>query len=165
MVNIGRLIVKLFLIFITLCLTLVSIISGVSIGLLFSSPDNIYLDMNNMAISMNNTKMEIGIPYAINNLGFYDINNMRIYYNISAFNSTDRFHLTEGESLVGSFPARIIINSSINITANMSREVNHTLWSTWKIDLDVEMQVRGLYALDLMNFVIGFIVNYTLWGS
>ena len=164
MVRVVKLIIKLFLIFLTLCLTLVTIISGISIGLIFSSPDNISLDLSNSQCNINGTQVDINVPYTINNLGFYGINDVSLYYNISAYNNTNSFQLMDGNLLIGSFPARTNTNTNLTILFNYTEEINVSQWILWNINLHFEMRLSGLYALDLMNFIIGFTMNYTLGG-
>ncbi|MBD3227925.1 MAG: hypothetical protein GF329_07025 [Candidatus Lokiarchaeota archaeon] len=109
-------------------------------------------------------KGNIGIQYNINNEGFYDINGINVYYNISAFNSTNQINLLDGNINLGSIARRKNVSSSLNITFFISQIINETLWQEWNITFNLEMHLSGLYALDLMSFTVGFEFNYSLWG-
>jgi hypothetical protein len=164
MVNVFKLLVKILLVFLSVCLTIVSLISGISVGLIFSDPNNINLQLNDTYININGTQLDLGMPYTINNMGFYDLNNMEFNCSVSAYNESDFFYVGQGIESMGNFPAQTITHDDFNLTIIMSESVNLTLWSLWNISLSLNIRLSGLYALDLIHFTFGFLRNYTFGG-
>ena len=164
MVNVFKLLVKILLVFLSVCLTIVSLISGISVGLIFSSPDNVYLDIDSTYMDFNGYNLSLGVPYSINNMGFYNLNNMEFNCNISAFNESGSFYVGQGSAPMGSFPAQTETDDNFNMTIIMSESVNMTLWNLWNISLNLDVRLSGLYALDLISFTFGFTYNYSIGG-
>ncbi|MHA1733131.1 MAG: hypothetical protein ACTSU5_14380 [Promethearchaeota archaeon] len=137
-------------------LSMVSVISGISVGQLFSRSDNIDVQEENRKLDYASGSLQI--PMRINNQGFYDINDLRVDYNITLVDSSGnpvQVVASNGVAEVGNFPGRQDRNATIDMMFTVPETpLDQLVAAGTRMRLD--MRITGKYALDLMDFAIAF---------
>jgi len=83
--RVFRLIFRIFISLLTLSVTIVSILGGLSAVLILSNPENIGVDPGNVDINFNYPPLDINftLPFNITNAGFFDLENLELKIDLS----------------------------------------------------------------------------------
>jgi hypothetical protein len=84
--RVFRWIVRLFLLVLTLSMTVVSVLGGMSAALILGNPDNIQIRPDLAQFSHNITdvnSMYLRVPFNITNAGYFDLTNLKIDFKMS----------------------------------------------------------------------------------
>jgi len=164
LVRIARTTLRVIMLIIQLCLTLVSIMGTLSSILITSSPYNIYIDTP--IVNMDNSSLSVTVPFGLNNTGLYDFTNVSL--NVKAEFSNASIQPTPvlinmGSSSISNIPAG---NNFYDSTAFSATNIDITPVTSissivnWEVKL--LLTIISFYSLNLISFEI--ILNVTLGG-
>jgi hypothetical protein len=111
--RVFRWIVRLFLLVLTLSMTVVSLLGGMSAALILGDPNNIRVPSGTIQYNFNITdvnSMYLRVPFNITNAGYFDLTNLKIDFKISMI--YDHVNLTTPG--VNTTTSVLIFDKSIN---------------------------------------------------
>jgi hypothetical protein len=78
--RIFRLIVRIFIVLLTLSVTVVAMLGGMSAFMILGNPDNIGIDPSEMDINFNPSPLNINftIPFNLTNAGYFNLENLEV---------------------------------------------------------------------------------------
>ncbi len=82
--RVFRLIFRIFIAVLTLSVTTVSILGGLSAVIILREKDNLQIDFDNAEFNFNESTLEtnFSLPFQVNNTGYFDIENLELYLEI-----------------------------------------------------------------------------------
>lgn len=180
--RVFRLIFRIFISLLTLSVTIVSILGGLSAVLILSNPENIGVDPGNVDINFNYPPLDINftLPFNITNAGFFDLENLELKidlamnfthvdYPIIGVNTTREIPVFTNCSNFGTIPKGVTRN--FNFTGLFSDFYfpplfNFTTDIDWLRDSPADVlfyanfTVSLDYSIGLHSLTIGFIDIY-----
>lgn len=170
--RIFRLIVRMFLFILASSMSLVSFLGGYSAALIFTNEENIQIDVDYEGNPfLNPTDFEIDIEFEINNLGYFDLEDLEIELKLNlvydwknktgnGVNVTTEVNIYEDEKSFATIPAGERKKFKISIDYEDLKYINFTFIA---LNADLtrdpvfdfiaeELKISAKYSLGLISF-------------
>ena len=182
--RVFRLIFRIFIALLTLSVTMVSILGGLSAVVILSDKDNIQIDFDNAEFNLdiNNSTLEIeninfSLPFKLNNTGFFDLENLEVgiqlflnYSDIGMMNDTKIVKILDKTQNFGDIPKGVIgdfvffgENSSF-LHENFPHPITEINWlrgppalefyANFTVSLDYSIGMHSL-SITILNLFVG----------
>ena len=182
--RVFRLLFRIFISLLTLSVTVVSILGGLSAVLILSNTDNIQPDFDNAEFNLdiNNSTLEIeninfSLPFKLNNTGFFDLENLEVsiqlflnYSDILMMNDTNVVKILDKTQNFGDIPKGVIgdfvffgDNSSF-LHENFPHPITEINWlrgppalefyANFTVSLDYSIGMHSL-SITILNLFVG----------
>lgn len=174
--RVFRLIFRIFIALLTLSVTMVSILGGLSAVVILSDKDNIQIDFDNIEFNFNISTLEtnFSLPFKVNNTGYFDIEDLEIdleiflnYSSISLMNDTRAIKIFNKTQPLGDIPKGEIgdfvffgDNSSFYYPISIALDINwlrvphvFEFYANITVSLDYSIGLHSL-SITLVNYYI-----------
>jgi hypothetical protein len=176
--RVFRLIFKIFVYFLTLSVTTVSILGGLSAVMILTDPSNIGIDPSKVEIDVNPSPLNINftLPFNITNKGYFELENLEVTidlalnYTATADNETKVMKIFNRSKYYGNIPKGLTGN--YNFTGlfsdfyfptgfNFTTDIDWTIGppaiffiANFTINLDYTLGLHSL-TIDILNIQVG----------
>lgn len=147
--RVFRWIVRIFVLFLTGTMTIVSVLGGLSAVYILNNPANIQIPSGpiNLEISSNNTEnWYIEVPFTLTNAGYFDLTDLQISFRVRMQNATERQIIFDDDENFGDILHGQTLNDIYNATNfNVDQLIINPSFK-------VNISISASYSLDLISF-------------
>ncbi|TXT60580.1 MAG: conserved exported protein of unknown function [Promethearchaeota archaeon] len=148
--RVFRWIVRIFVLFLTVSMTVLSVLGGLSAVQILNDPNNVQIPSGSLDFNLTSTEPYINVPFRITNAGYYDLTNLTISFKIEMDNATEVSQtiyddtesfgdILHGETLDGNYNATNFITTDFYFDPTFL--ANITVSASYSLDL-ISFEVR-----------------------
>ena len=161
--RVFRLIFKIFIYFLTLSVTIVSFLGGLSAFMILTNPNNIGIDPSKAEINLNPSPLNINFtfPFNITNDGYFDLENLEVKidlamnYTATIDNETKIMNIFNKSQNFGKIP------KGLTVSYNLSGQFSDFYFPTgFNFTSDIDWTIGPPASLFFANFTIN--IDYSL---